>query len=250
MSRSSERAERGLGEVLHFFISEEEQAQARDRAGRKRAAAPAPPARWCLIAHPDRPLHAALAVELARGLAGADAAARVVALAGRSPFVPRAERVDWYVPAAPTPEALAAALEQAPQVVLVLSPDSAAALLPPLRPDLIDGVILPVDKAARGVALALSQLRQLENVCASHPVAALFVGASEPSEPLFRRLVGAARRQLGITIENLGTLERTPADFRSLLAGSAVADAEPDAASVETLARICRRLAAPAPQSP
>ena len=247
MSRSSERADRGLGEVLHFFISEEEQAEARERAGRQR---PAAPARWCLVAHPGRPLHAALAVELARGRAGREGRARGVTLVQRSPFVPRAAGVDWRVPDAPTPEALSEALEQQPRAVLVLTPERAAALLPLLRPELIDGVILPVDTSARGVALALSQLRQLGRACGSRPLFALFTGASEPGEPLFRRLQGATRRQLGIEIEYLGTLERTPADFRSLLAGSAVADREPDAASVAALARICERLAVPSRQAP
>ena len=52
---------RDLGDVLHYFISEDEQREARQR----RIDGGAPPACWCLPATPERPLSCAVAVDLA-----------------------------------------------------------------------------------------------------------------------------------------------------------------------------------------
>ena len=55
---------RGLGDVLHYFIPEEEQVAARARA---RDAPASTPVRWALLSDPLRPLDRSLATDLAAG---------------------------------------------------------------------------------------------------------------------------------------------------------------------------------------
>jgi hypothetical protein len=248
-SEQSGKTGRGLSEVLHYFISEEEQAEARARRGQPESgeaeAPPPPPApapsRWCLIVHPERPLHAALAVDLARALAGRGGSSDLVATMPRPRLVPQAERVAWRL-ADDTAQDVDRCLSQTSCALLVLTAEQLERLLPQLPAGLLDGVILPIDASTRGLAAALPLLRPLRGIATSLRLGALFLGAGDASGPLFARLDGAARRQLGVEIENLGSLERGADDFRLLLEGRSALEADPDSSSSRALRQIARRL--------
>jgi hypothetical protein len=261
MARSpqSDKTGRGLSEVLHYFIPEDEQAELRARSAEppperkaepepelepKPEAVPSPalaPSRWCLVVHPERPLHAALAVDLAHALAGRGGASELVATVSPPRLVPHAEQVAWRV-ADDAADGLERCLSATTRALLVLTPEQLERLLPQLPAGLLDGVILPIDASSRGLAAALPLLRPLRGVSNSLRIGALFLGADDPGRSLFARLNGAARRQLGVAIENLGALKRSAEDFRLLLEGRSTLDADPDSASSRALRDVARRL--------
>jgi len=235
-------ARKNLGDVLHYFIPEEEQSAARERepaAEPEQALAlhgPAP--RICVPAGPDRLLWCALALELAGALAAESGSARVEAGFPASAL--------W--PAVPA-EALASALSEikSEEPALVLErPERLAAFL--LRPEraLLDGVLLPVDASTAGVGRALRLLREVAPALTRLPVLAWVIGARTPPEAseLAERLAAAARRQHGLEVEAAPALPSDPALFRALLRGESVhASDDGTSPGARELRALSRRLA-------
>ena len=220
-------ARKNLGDVLHYFIPEDEQSEARARtAPEPGTSAPAGPApRVCLPASPDRLLWCALALELAGALAAERGCARVEASFPTSALLPEVPGVELRAGERP-PAALASALAAVP------SEEPALALERPERvPELLaragrglDALLLPFDASPAGVARALRMLRELAPALAGVRVCAWVVGASTALEAteLGERLAAAARRQHGLAIEVAPALPRDPALFRALLRGESL----------------------------
>jgi len=245
---------RNLGDVLHYFIPEDEQSAARARAreaGRDESApaTPGPAPRICLPASPERLLWCALALELAGALAAERGQARVLAAFPASPLLPEVPgvRVDARERA---PGELAEAIAQAPadEPVLALErPEQLAAFLSGPQRALIDAVLLPVDGASWGVARALRLLRELAPALAGTRVLTWVVGADSGSDAaaLGERLASAARRQHGLDVEVAPALPRDPALYRALLRGESVhASDDGTSAGARELRALSRRLGA------
>ena len=260
-----ERAGRGLDEVLHYFISEEEQAEA--RAGRN-ASAPgvepvpgAPPAAgvesaarrpWCLAVEPARPLSVELAVEIGRALAGDLSRGEIVASFPPHPLLPTSERVGWRVIVREGDEelggAVGRALDRVPEnthSLLVLTPSDVSQLLRSAAAERIRGLVLAVDTSNRGLGQALALLRSLPRRTSSLRVGVILISSGEATAPMYTKLKGAAQRQLGMALEQLGVLEREAGDYYALLRGVPLLDAAPDARSARSLTEISARLAEP-----
>ena len=244
---------RNLGDVLHYFIPEDEQTAARARTRESAAephapeAAPRGPApRICVPASPERLLWCALALELAGALAAERGQARVLAAFAASPLLPEVPgvRVDARERA---PAELADLLADVPadEPALALErPERIAALLSRAR---VDAVLLPVDGASWGVARALRLLRELAPALAATRVLTWVVGADSASDAaaLGERLASAARRQHGLDVEVAPALPRDPALYRALLRGESVhASDDGTSAGARELRALSRRLGA------
>ena len=221
-------ARKNLGDVLHYFIPEDEQSEARARGVPDAPAdtAPSGPApRVCLPASPERLVWCALALELAGALAAERGRARVLASFATSALLPEVPGVE-LCGAERAPAELASALAALP------SSEPAVALERPERlPELLgragaslDALLLPVDASPAGVVRALRLLRELQPALGGVRVCAWVVGAGSPEEAaeLGERLASAARRQHGIAVEVAPALSRDPALFRALLHGESV----------------------------
>jgi len=238
-------ARRNLGDVLHYFISEEEQREARSAAkarGNPLQTAPARAPRYCLPADPERPLACGLALELAGGLANETRGARVLAPFPASPLLPHVPGVHWQV-ASDLAEALAA-IGDDEAVIAVERPARLGALLGRLPGDALDGVVLPIEAAAWGLSRTLGFLRELAPALAGRRVLALVVGAQTPAAAadLIARLAAAARRQYGVEIELLGELARDAESYRSLLRGESLHALAAESATAQSLRALCQRL--------
>jgi MinD-like ATPase involved in chromosome partitioning or flagellar assembly len=114
-------------------------------------------------------------------------------------------------------------------------------------------VIVPIDADPRALSRSLALLRQLRGT-SGLVTGAVVVGAesSADAEVAFRRLRGAAERQLGVSIVPLGELPRDAACSRSLLRGVPIVDLDAEAASARSLRALGARLvrAEPAPEAP
>ena len=216
-------ARRNLGDVLHYFISEEEQAEARSASARG-ARAQKDEARTggiLLPASPDRPLSCALALELASALAPGRRA-EILASFAPSPLAPRVAGVSWV-----TTDHLANALleprAEAP-VLVVERPGQLAAVLERVAVRALESLVLPVAAAPLGLARALGFLRGLAPALAGRRVRVLALGAASDAAgaELAARLASAAERQLGLRVERLGELAFDAAGYRSLLRGESL----------------------------
>ena len=253
MAESERRKGRGLDEVLNHYIDEDEQAEARARAGAEQPRQPdaARPTRppslpWCFAAQPGRPLSCALALDLARALSAPDPDAQLLATFPVHPLLASHARGAWHTLESDDggPPLAALARNLRPDVALLaLTPAELASLLPQLTPGAVAGAILPVDSSSRGLAQALAVLRSLPRPGPWFRIAVLCLGTNgSGDQAVFRKLDGAARRQLGIGLEPLGALPRDRADDRSLLTGVSVLDSEPGAPSALALLRVRERL--------
>jgi hypothetical protein len=236
---------RNLGDVLHYFISEEEQREARSQASTAERASDPPPARaprYCLPADPERPLTCSLALELAGGMAAESSGARVLARFAPSPLLPRVSLVRWDV-VTDLADALAAAPESEPAMA-VERPVNLGALLGQLPADALDGVVMPIEAAHWGLGKTLGFLRGLAPALAGRRVLGLVVGAESPAaaRELIARLASAARRQHGIEIEFLGELARDAESYRSLLRGDSLHALGDASATAQSLRALCQRL--------
>ncbi len=238
-------ARRNLGDVLHYFISEEEQREARGAArSEERPAAPPPDRapRYCLPAEPDRPLTCALALDLAFGMTHSQTSARVLSSFPPSPLLPRLPRVRWDV-SDDLAEALIAAPSDEPTIA-VERPARLCALLGRLPEHALDGVVLPVEAASWGIGKTLGFLRELAPSLANQRVLGLVVGAESPAAAadLIAVLAAAARRQHGVEIELLGQLARDADSYRSLLRGESLHELGAQSATAQSLRALCQRL--------
>ncbi len=238
-------ARRNLGDVLHYFISEEEQAEARNAAeARERSPerAPTRAARYCLPADPERPLVCGLALELASGMAVEARDARVLSSFAPSPLLPRVAGVRWQACAD-----LAAEVETVSAVqplIAVERPARLAALLGRIPAHALDGIVLSVEAAPWGLGKALGLLRALAPALAGRRVLGLVVGAADrdTAAQLVARLSAAARRQYGVEIELLGELARDAESYRSLLRGESLHALARDNPTAQSLRALCERL--------
>jgi hypothetical protein len=243
---------RNLGDVLHYFIPEDEQSAARER---EVEAEPAPTLRLhgfapriCIPTGPDRLLWCALALELAGALASESGSASVEAGFPASALWPSVPGVR-VAAFARSSEALASVLNElrTEEPALVLErPERLAAFL--VRPErsLLDGLLLPVDASTSGVGRALRLLREVAPVLARLPVLTWVIGARTPREAseLAERLAAAARRQHGLDVEVAAALPSDPALFRALLRGESVhASDDGTSPGARELRALSRRLA-------
>jgi hypothetical protein len=241
------RARRGLGDVLHYFIPEEEQAEARARA---RPAVAAGPARWAIAADVARPLGGALVADLATAVARRGAPVEVIATAQPSPLSPVAAGVRWRVIERGA-DALARALADLPadRAALVALPfEALLAGARALPTGSLRGIVLPVGASPGAIMRALAAVRALAPLADGCEIGVLVVGAaaSADSDGVYQRLRGAAQRQFGRRLLFLGELPRDAAAARSLLRGVPIVELDADAAAARGLAAAGARLASAA----
>jgi len=236
--------------VLHYFISETEQAEARQAsASRQPHSGGSQRVRWLVCAEPTRPLSCALAVDLAAALGDRGIATEIL-----SPFAPPFE----YAAPSDIPWRKVSEPPEAGEVLAALPPGSGALLLlpPAERPrwlrelasrDALEGILLSVDAASRGLQHAMTTLRELLKPPLSQRVGAVVVGAvdDESAARLFRQLASAASRQYGLDLEALGRLSHDRASFRSLLRGRSVLEVDADSVSAQSIRDVSLRLVAP-----
>ncbi len=267
---------RGLGDVLHYFISDEEQAQARARSGTRDLEPPGPDApggdpelpepslasglrepsqlaanaaRWCIPASPDRPLSCLLATELAAALARHAGRSLILAPFVPTPRPPRAAGVSWRAFAA-QPDALGRELDRVADgvaVLIALPPRELPECLAGLGAERIDGLILPLDARSDGASRALALLRRLASRAPELAIGVVIVDAADESAEAwaFERLAHAARRQLGVSVERLGAIPNDPARYRSLLLGVSLLELGDDCPAARGLEALGSRLRAP-----
>jgi hypothetical protein len=240
---------RGLGDVLHYFISEEEQERAR-QAARPGASecGPRAPVRWALCADPSRPLRAALAVDLAAALARHGLVTRL--LSPVPPGLGAGATALWDV--VPDPDeavrrlAALAPLAEPAAALLVLPASLLGPWLRALGASLaIDGVLVPVDPGERGIANAAELLRALPRPLPARRLATLVLGARDDAmaHEVERRLAAAAP-DLEPRPEPLGALPHDPARFRSLLNARPLAEVDAAAASARRISDVSHKLGA------
>ena len=239
------RSGRGLDEVLHYFISEDEQAEARAKKARERASAAGT---WLVAAHPGRLFQGAFVVELARALAGDEGTAAIVSTFPPHRLLPRDRRVHWRVIKSPGADAaVATALRDVVEseldgpVIVPLPANDLARVLGEWPEERLRGLILPVEASRYGLAGALGALRVLAGPASHLEVGAVFIDAAN-GDTFHAKLDGAARRQLGRGVGNLGTVSRDDAHYTALLHARAVVDFAPDAPSARSILELASRL--------
>lgn len=235
---------RNLSDVLHFYISEDEQSEAREEAARSRSA-PAPSA-WAMPVERDRLLAAALALEIASALAGGGRA-EVLAPFSENTLAPRIANVRWR-PVAGERGALARALGRATGGVLVVAPapELAAWLREARSPRCL---LLPLSAAPSAETRSLEVLHALAQDVDGFRVASVVIGARsrDESAALASRFAAAARRRHGVEVESLGELFVSAANYRAILHGESVrsgASGGAEAHSLTALGRALGRVAA------
>lgn len=243
---------RGLGDVLHFFIPEDEQRGARERvAARTGSTDSRDRPRVCLLASPERPALCALAVDLAAALSAGNPGATLLAPFPRPLGAPRASDVRWEVADGSDDAGLSPLLHRfetlpAERTVLLLVPPARlAALLEHPVTRTLDGLLLPVDATARGSARALRWLADAGNGVGRMRIGALLIGAAGPeqAETWGEEFARAARRQLGLEVQILGNLERDESSYRSLLHGRSVVELDSASRASISLREVAARLA-------
>ncbi len=238
---------RGLEDVLHHFIPEDEQREARERVqGSVADPAVGRRVRWCIPLRSERPLALSLAVDLGAALAGRGRAA-IVAPFPSGPLIQVPSRVLWRGFDPGDAEGLTCALTELPDdasALVLLAPEQLEQALAGLAPGLLDGLLLPVDATPWGLAQALGWLRTLPASASDLRLAAVVVAASNAraADDLGARLCAAARRQLRLELEWLGEVARDPASFRALLHGVPVVELDAGARSARSLQALARRL--------
>ena len=240
---------RGLGDVLHYFIPEEEQREARAQVEAARPRLHPRATVWCLPASPEQLLSCAIAIDLAVAAARGGARAEILAPFARHRLLPRAPEVSWrrIELADAGAEVLQRALKARPpgaRSFVLLPPAELGTLLPQLTPGAVDGVLVPLGAAPGEPAQALGLLRQLGPLAPELRVGAVLVGARSGAEArdALERLARAARRQLGFELEDLGELRQSPATFRSLLHGLSVLDVDEEGSTARSVRDLALRL--------
>ena len=173
---------RGLGDVLHYFIPEDEQREARAQAQAAQTRLPASAIVWCLPASAERLLSCALAIDLAVAAARDGARAEILAPFPRHRLLPRAPEVSWQEIdlADAGAEGLERSLQQRPpgtRSFVLLPPAALGTLLQQLAPGSVYGVLVPLEATPLGPGQALGLLRQLGPLMPELRVGAVRVGA-------------------------------------------------------------------------
>lgn len=248
--RAGRAPRRDLGDVLHFFIDEEEQRAALESDVRPSEPRPEPPrvpspvVRWCMPANPDRLLGCALALDLAATLSRAGAPTRLLASFAAPGFLCAPPRVQWQH--AQDPSRLAENLTglEGHHVLVLLPAESIARALGGMRAASLDGVLLPVDANSRGLSGALNWLARHGNALADLRIGVVMIGGADAqqADAQYRKLAGAAKRQLELSLENLGQLRRDQTLDRSLLLGVPVLDVDAAGEASKSLVALAERL--------
>ena len=240
---------RGLGDVLHFFIPEDEQRGARERAA-VRPVAPQSGPRWCLLVEPQRPVLCALAVDVGAVLARSARGATLLAPFGREAVLPRASEVRWETcgDIDGEPHTLLRRLEaqvDGRAVLMLVPPSGLRAILDHPAARALDGLLVPVDATARGAARALAWLGNAGSGVERMRIGALMIGAAsaDEAEALGGQLARSARRELGLEVQLLGNLHRDEASYRSLLHGRSVVELDSASRASSSLRALAERLA-------
>jgi len=151
---------------------------------------------------------------------------------------------DWRVAAPAAPEGLAALLDADPEAhaIAALRPDEVTEALAVLGTGRFDGLMLVADPRPGGLRDALGQLRRM-HAPEGLRIGTVLLGASaREADAAFRKLEGAARRQLGRSLEALGALQADETSRRALLHGRPTLDLDADAASAKQILALCERL--------
>jgi hypothetical protein len=129
-------------------------------------------------------------------------------------------------------------------VLAAVPPSSAPALLGWLGPGALTGLLLPVDTGPWGLTESLSRLRQLTQAQSGARICVFLVGVADSGDDFaaLRKLEGAAARQLGVLVEEMGSVVRDEASYRALLLEAPVIELDPNAASSRSLRAIARRI--------
>ncbi|MFQ5698267.1 MAG: MinD/ParA family protein [Myxococcota bacterium] len=267
---------RGLEDVLHFFIPEDEQRRARAarRSEDARSAGldsdgssargshaegdadsgrrPSKVGRWVLAADPRRPLSAALAVDLVTALQRNGAPSEI--LSATPPPLPwrDSRAVSWTRVA--SPHAARSALgdrRQGGTRLLALAPQALPEWLPALGPSVCtDGLLLAVDASPRSLDAMRSALQEVSrragDASAIPWIGAIAMGAADPEigRRALRQAAELTRGILGRDLRKLGGFPHDRASFRSLLQGQPVFEVDSNAASARCLRRIALALEA------
>lgn len=231
-------AGRTLEDVFDYFVPVEEQRTARANAAKRTQSAAGPVTRWCLAVDPERLLSCALAVDLAAGLARDGRDALVVSSFERPRLAPKA---DWRVADV---DGLGAVLDAHPDAhaIVAVRADEVAGALAALGTARLAGVLLSADPGPRGLRGALGQLRRVTAPRGLRIGLVLLGAAQHDADAAFRRLEGAAHRQLGRGVEALGSLCSDEATRRALLRGRSTLELDPDAESARQILALCERL--------
>ncbi len=240
---------RGLGDVLHYFIPEDEQREARAQVQAAQTRLPTSAIVWCLPASAERLLSCALAIDLAVAAARDGARAEILAPFPRHRLLPRAPEVSWRQIDLAGAKGLERSLQQRPpgtRSFVLLPPAALGALLQQLAPGSVGGVLVPLEATPLGPGQALGLLRQLSPLMPELRVGAVLVGPKRGGEArdTLDKLARAARRQLGLELEDLGELRRGPATFRSLLHGLSVLDVDEEGSTARSVRDLALRLSA------
>jgi hypothetical protein len=236
---------RDLGDVLHYFISDEEQRELRERSAAQQA--PPAPLRWWLPVAPERLLHCALALDLAAALARDAGAVRVLAPFAPPGLLAPGSAVTWESlrgdDASAVLQRRLAALDTAERVLVLVPPAALHAALGRSSAR-ADALILPVDATPSGLARALGWLRALEAEQRAIPIGAALLGAADADDArrLAAQLSRAALRQLGLRVEPLGELRPDAASSRALLRGLPVLEVDSGSAAAASLRALSSRL--------
>ncbi len=240
---------RGLGDVLHYFIPEEEQREAQARVQTARPRDPNRTTCWCLPASPERPLSCVIAIDLALAAVRGGSRAEILAPFPRHRLLPRAPEVSWHRIdlADGAAHVLQQALAKGPsgsRSFVLLPPAQLGPTLRKLAPGSVHGVLVPLQATPRGPSRALGLLRQLGQAVPELRIGAVLVGATSPAQAqeIFTKLARAARRQLGLEIEDMGELSRGPATFRSLLHGVSVLELDEEGGPARSVRDLAQRL--------
>ncbi len=234
-------AGRGLDQVFHYLIPEDEQRAARDRARERDSAPAAATGCWWIGVDPSRALARAAAVELAGARARAGQTARVLASFGPGQLLRPSPGVRWE---RRDPAAIAAVLRDGSRPSLLLARPGELAELAPAGDAALDGLALLIDASPRGAESALSWLAGYAARFEGWRIGAIVAGAARPADAarLVAGLAGDARRRLGLELEELGSIGRDVGSFRSLLHGASVFELEPGSRTALDLTALARRL--------
>lgn len=249
---------RGLEDVLHFFIPEDEQRRARasrrlassGRDGSKSRKGAFSGGCYVLAADPRRPLAAALAVDLITAL-GAPGAGRKI-LSVEPPPIPWRDSgaVPWRQVL--TPGAARSALAREPEdrtCLLALAPRELSEWLPALGPpDCVDGLLLAIEAGERSFETLRSVLsevsRRVANLAPVRWIGAIAMGAADPEigQQSLHRAAELTRSILGRELRQLGGFPHDRATNRSLLRGQPIFEVDANSASARCLRQIALEL--------
>jgi hypothetical protein len=267
---------RGIEDVLHFFIPEEEQrppagtaappeepvdhdagapravrldAQGPSPFGMDRESSAAPHcARWGIPVGPEQLFGCALAVDLAGAFAHTYGEGVVLAPFAPPPFAPRLPPgVSWerFVLGDGETPCLAPTGTRFDVPAVVLWPPGHLARLGAGATELdLDGFLIPVDAAPWGLDRALRWIERMGVAARGLRLRVVLIGLASWREAneVFERLAAECRVRSAVELDLAGQIPRDRSSYRSLLAGRPVLEIDHEAMSARSLEELSRRL--------